>query len=89
MSLFSVETEDLLQTASVHLKRAESKCNGTRPDLTLLIARISEYRRTKSVASDGGNDEIEAVFALILPPKSYEGISGSGKISQKSQRSFI
>lgn len=60
MSLFTVEISEDLQSVSVHLRRAESKCV-SRPDLTLLVIRISEFRRIKVRSFDGGNDEIEAV----------------------------
>ncbi|KAH3742887.1 Family 3 adenylate cyclase [Pelomyxa schiedti] len=60
-SLFLLQQSEELQTVAIHIQRAQSHDNQW-PDTKLLIIRLEEYRREKTRAFDGGNEEIEFGF---------------------------
>lgn len=64
MCLFTVEAAEELQSASIHVRRAEVKSYF--PDEHLLAIRIADYRREKALEFDGGNEEIDAVTPLFF-----------------------
>ncbi|KAH3743690.1 Family 3 adenylate cyclase [Pelomyxa schiedti] len=75
-SLFTLQQSDELQTVAIHIQRAQNSPHQW-PDTKLLVTRLEEYRREKTRAFDGGNEEIDLGFkeAEKHHKKAQEGLA--------------